>query len=165
MVVRPTHSPSDQPLNLRPQGPLKMPQLHEEPQRRGCWECGSKTHRRKHCPFRNCPNQQCTYCQSCSHQSPQCLFKRLNMTPPPTRTVGEALAHKENIPTWCSKCLRNNPGHEGVDCPTRELCRNCGRCGNLYFLQMHNCSEPSEQHMYGQDNEVVDPELYRNGES
>ncbi len=44
MVVRPTHSPSDRPLNLQPQGPLKMPQLHDEPRRRGCWECGSRTH-------------------------------------------------------------------------------------------------------------------------
>ncbi len=44
MVVRPTHSPSDQLFNLRPRGPLEMPQLHDEPRRRGCWECGSFKH-------------------------------------------------------------------------------------------------------------------------
>src|SRR6266571_3734711 len=71
MVVRPTHSPSDRPLNLRPRGPLKMPQLHDEPRRQGCWECGSLSHRRKQCPERRRPNRQCTYCQSRSHQSPQ----------------------------------------------------------------------------------------------
>jgi len=47
MVIRPTHSPSDRPLNLRPRGPLEMPQLHDEPRNRGCWECGSLTHQRK----------------------------------------------------------------------------------------------------------------------
>ncbi len=31
MVVRPTHSPSDRPLNLCPWGPLEMLQLHDEP--------------------------------------------------------------------------------------------------------------------------------------
>ncbi len=56
MVVKPTHSPSDHPLNLQPCGPLEMPQLHDEPRRRGCWECGSHSHCRKNCPQRNCPN-------------------------------------------------------------------------------------------------------------
>ncbi len=51
MVVHPTHSPSDRPLNLRPHGPLKMPQLHDEPRRRRCWECGSFEHHHKQCPF------------------------------------------------------------------------------------------------------------------
>ncbi len=60
--------------------------------------------------------------KSHSHRSPQCLFKRLNISPPPTRTMQEALNHADHIPKWCGKCLRNNPGHEEVDCPTRELC-------------------------------------------
>ncbi len=50
MVVRPSPSPSDRPLGLRACGPLEMPQLHDEPCRRGCWECGSTGHRRKQCP-------------------------------------------------------------------------------------------------------------------
>ena len=44
MVVRPSHSPSDRPLNLQPRSPLEMPQLHDKPRCRGCWECGSHTH-------------------------------------------------------------------------------------------------------------------------
>ncbi len=164
MVVRPTHSPSDCPLNLRPRGPLEMPQLHDKPRCQGCWECGSKTHRRKQCPFKNHPNQQCMYCQSHSHQSPQCLFKRLNISPPPTRTIGEALSHQDHIPTWCGKCLRTNPGHEEVDCPTRELCRNCGRRGNLFFLRTHKCDDINNQLMHG-EGEEGDPELYGDGES
>ncbi len=145
MVVRPTHSPSDRPLGLRPRGPLEMPQLHDEPRRRGCWECGSTEHRRKQCPERRRPPRQCTYCESYSHRSPQCLFKRLAIPPPRQRTVTEALAATPSIPTWCGKCLRNNPGHEEVDCPTRELCRNCGRRGNLFFLRTHKCDDTNDQ--------------------
>ncbi len=55
MVVRPSPSPSDRPLSLRARGPLEMPQLHDEPQRCGCWECGSTSHRRKQCPERKRP--------------------------------------------------------------------------------------------------------------
>ncbi len=49
MVVSPTHSPSDCPLNLQPRRPLEMPQLHDEPCNRGCWECGSFAHHCKNC--------------------------------------------------------------------------------------------------------------------
>ena len=164
MVVRPTHSPSDRPLGLRPRGPLEMPQLHDEPRRRGCWECGSTEHRRKQCPERRRPPRQCTYCESYSHRSPQCLFKRLAIPPPRQRTVTEALAATPSIPTWCGKCLRNNPGHEEVDCPTRELCRNCGRRGNLFFLRTHKCDDTNDQRMAG-EGEEGDPELYGDGES
>ncbi len=45
MVIRPTPSPSDCPLNLRLRSPLEMPQLHEEPRCCGCWECRSFQHR------------------------------------------------------------------------------------------------------------------------
>ncbi len=165
MVVRPTHSPSDRPLNLRPRSPLEMPQLHDEPCRRGCWECGSTEHRRKQCPRRQRRSQPCMYCESCSHRSPQCLFKRLTLPPPSTRTTTEALNHTQHIPQWCGKCLRNNPGHEEVDCPTRELCRNCRRCGNLYFLHTHKCNSVNDQCMHGEDNKLADPSLYSDGES
>ena len=164
MVVRPSPSPSDRPLGLRMRGPLEMPQLHDEPRRRGCWECGSTSHRRKQCPERRRPPRQCTYCQSYSHRSPQCLFKRLAIPPPCQRTVTEALAHETHIPTWCGKCLRNNPGHEEVDCPTRELCRNCGKRGNLFFLRTHKCDDNHDQLMHG-EGEEGDPELYSDGES
>ncbi len=165
MVVRPTASPSDRPLGLRARGPLEMPQLHDEPCNQGCWECGSTAHRRKQCPEHRRPHRQCTYCQSYSHQSPQCLFKRLAIPPPRQCTVTEALTHVPTAPTWCGKCLRNNPGHEEVDCPTRELCRNCGRRGNLYFLRTHRCANTQDQLVYGEDNEVADPSLYGDGES
>ncbi len=165
MVVRPTSSLSDRPLGLRARGPLKMPQLHDEPRNRGCWECGSHEHCHKQCPERRRANRQCTYCQSRSHRSPQCLFKRLAIPAPRQHTTTEALAHTPSVPTWCGKCLHNNPGHKEVDCPTRELCRNCGRRGNLYFLRTHRCAKVNEQHMYGEDNEVGDPELYGDGES
>ncbi len=165
MVVRPTHSPSDCPLNLRPRGPLEMPQLHDEPRRHGCWECGSFEHRRKQCPQCHRPPRQCMYCQSYSHRSLKCLFKRLAILPPPMRTVQEALSHKDPTPTWCGKCLRNNPGHEEVDCPTRELCHNCGRWGNLFFLRMHRCDDNDNQLMHGEENEIPDPSIYRDGES
>jgi len=82
MVVRPTVLPSDCPLGLRARGPLEMPQLHNEPSNRGCWECRSTEHRCKQCPERRRAHRQCTYCQSHSHRSPQCLFKRLAIPPP-----------------------------------------------------------------------------------
>ena len=47
----------------------------------------------------------------------------------------------------------------------RELCQNCGRRGNFYFLRTHKCDETDEQLMYGEDNNVVDPDLYGDGES
>ena len=165
MVVRPSPSPSDRPLGLRARGPLKMPQLHDEPRRRGCWECGSMTHHRKQCPERRRPPRQCTYCQSYSHRSPQCLFKRLAIPPPRQHTVTEALAHEDHIPTWCGKCLQNNPGHEEVDCPTRELCRSCRHRGNLYFLRTHKCDKTDDQFMYGEDNNKADLALYGDGKS
>ena len=142
-----------------------MPQLHDEPRCRGCWECGSQSHHRKNCLQQDHPNQQCTYCQSRSHRSPQCLFKRLAIPPPNTRMVKEALSHTPVAPTWCSKCLCNNPGHEEVDCPTQELCCNCGRRGNIYFLRTHKCDDTQDQLMHGEDNEVADPSLYGDGES
>ncbi len=165
MVIRPTHSPSNRPLNLRPWGPLEMPQLHDEPRRRGCWECGSRTHRCKQCPLQNQPNRQCTYCQSRSHRSPQCLFKRLNITPPPTCTTAEVSNCTDHIPVWCGKCLCNNLGHEELDCPTRELCQACGHRGNLYFLRTHRSADTNDQVMYREDDEPGDPELYSDGES
>ena len=87
------------------------------------------------------------------------------MTPPPTRTIQEVLNHTDHIPKWCGKCLRNNPGHEEVDCPTRELCQNCGRRGNLYFLRTHKCAEETNQHMHGGEYNEADPSLYGDGES
>ena len=151
MVVRPTSSPSDRPLNLQARGPLEMPQLHNEPRNCGCWECGSPTHRCKQCPEQRCPNRQCTYCQSRSHRSPQCLFKRLAIPAPRRCTTAEALAHVPTTPTWCGKCLRNNLGHKEVDCPTRELCQTCRRHGNLYFLRTHRCADNNDQLMCGED--------------
>ncbi len=140
MVVRPTPSPSDQPLGLRVRGLLEMPQLHDEPHNCGCWECRSPNHCRKQCPERRRPARQCTYCQSYSHRSPQCLFKRLTLPPPHQHTTAEALAHTPSTSRWCGKCLHNNLGHKEVDCPTRELCCNCG-CGNIFFLRTHKCNE------------------------
>ncbi len=151
MVVRPTHSPSDHPLNLRPQGPLEMLQLHNEPRHCSCWECGSFKHRHKQCPEHHHPPRQCTYCQSYSHQSPKCLFKRLAIPPPPTHTIWEALDQTPTTPRWCGKCLRNNPSHDEVDCPTRELCCNCGQRGNLFFLRTHKCEEVRDQLMYSKE--------------
>ncbi|SRR6266702_6836878 len=142
-----------------------MPQLHDEPRNRGCWECRSCSHHHKQCPERKHPLRQCTYCQSYSHRSPQCLFKRLAIPPPRQRTTTEALTHVPATPKWCGKCLRNNPGHEEVDCPTRELCRNCGCRGNLYFLRTHKCANTSDQLAYREENEVADPSLYGDGES
>ncbi len=80
-------------------------------------------------------------------------------------TVTEALTYIPHMPTWCGKCLRNNPGHEEVDCPTCELCRNCGRHGNLYFLHTHKCNDTNDQLMHREDNEVPDLELYSDGKS
>jgi len=51
-----------------------------------------------------------------------------------------------------------------LDCPTRELCRNCGRRGNLFFLRTHKCNDTNDQFMYG-EGEEGDPELYGDGES
>ncbi len=159
------HAPTDWPLSLWPHGPLKMPQLHDKPRHRGCWECGSHTHHCKQCPQHDHPNHQCTYCQSRTHQSPQYLFKWLAIPPPNTHTITEALNQTITPLTWCGKCLCNNPGHAEVDCPTRELCHNCSWWGNLFFLQTHNCDEDKDQHMYSKDNEVPDPSLYGDGES
>ncbi len=142
-----------------------MPQLHDEPRCHGCWECRSFEHRQKQCPECRRPPRQCTYCQSYSHRSPKCLFKRLALPPPPTRTIAEGLNHHNPIPKWCGKCLHNNLGHEEVDCPTRELCCNCRHRGNLYFLRTHKCDNDNNQLMHGKENEVVDPSLYGDGES
>jgi len=139
MLSGPTHSPSDAPLGLRPRGPLEMPQLNDTPYSSNCWQCDSPNHKWRRCPMHKGP-KHCTWCGSYSHWSNKCLFKRLRIRAPTgERTTEEALAQKENQPTWCSKCLCNNPGHEEVDCPTREQCRACGRWGPLGFMRAHRC--------------------------
>ena len=121
-----------------------------------------------HLPFQGSDtlwNSRNSYCQSYSHRSPQCLFKRLAIPPPCTCTTTEALAHHSYLPKWCGKCLCNDLGHEEVDCPTREVCGNCGHRGNLYFLRTHKCNNEKDQLMHGEENNEGDPELYGDGKS
>jgi len=163
MISGPTRSPSDAPLGLRPRGPLEMPRLNDTPHSSLCWQCDSPNHKWRRCPQRKGP-KKCNWCGSYSHWSNKCLFKRLKIeVPRGSRTVEEALEQKENIPTWCGKCLRNNPGHEEVDCPTREQCRACGRRGPLGFMRAHRCPPIDDDDDI--TNEEVDIELYGDGES
>ncbi len=162
MLSGPTRSPSDVPLGLRPRGPLEMPCLNDTPHSSLCWQCDSPNHKWRRCPQRKGP-KTCNWCGSHSHWSNRCLFKRLKIEVPQySRTVEEALEQKENIPTWCGKCLRNNPGHEEVDCPTREQCCACGRRGPLGFMRRHRCLPIDDEDPV---NEEVDIELYGDGES
>jgi|SRR6266702_2899291 len=112
MITGPTHSPSDAPLGLRPRGLLEMLWLNDTPHSSLCWQCDSLNHKWRRCPMRKGP-RTCNWCGSHSHWSNRCLFKRLKIEVLQwERTTEEALAQKENVPTWCGKCLRNNPGHE-----------------------------------------------------
>src|SRR6266702_1226139 len=162
MLSGPMHSPSDTPLGLRLRGPLEMPHLNDTPHSSACWQCDSPNHKWRRCPQRKGP-KKCNWCGSYTHWSSKCLFKRLKIkVPRGRRTVEEALEQKENIPKWCGKCLRNNPGHEGVDCPTREQCRACGRRGPLGFMRAHGCPPIDDEDPV---DEEVDIELYGDGES
>ncbi len=164
MITGPTTSPSDAPFRLRPRGPLEMPRLNDTPHSSLCWQCDSPNHkwRRCRCPQRKGP-KKCNWCGSYSHWSNKCLFKRLKIeVPRGSRTVEEGLDQKENVSPWCGKCLRNNPGHEEVDCPTREQCRACGRRGPLGFMRGHRCPPIDDE---DPANEEVDIELYGDGES
>ncbi len=162
MISGPRRSPSDAPLGLRPRGPLEMPRLNDTPHSSLCWQCDSPNHKWRRCPQRK-GLKKCNWCGSYSHWSNKCLFKQLKIeVPRGSRTVEEALEQKENIPTWCGKCLRNNPGHEEVDCPTREQCRACGRRGPLGFMRAHCCPPVDDEDL---TNEEVDTELYGDGES
>ncbi len=162
MITGLTRSPSDAPLGLRPRGPLEMPRLNDTPHSSRCWQCDSPNHKWRRCPQRKGP-KKCNWCGSYTHWSNTCLFKRLKIeVPRGSRTVEEALEQKENVPTWCGKCLRNNPGHEEVDCPTREQCRACGRRGPLGFMRGHHCPPIDDEDPV---NEEVDIELYGDGES
>ncbi len=162
MITGPTHSPSDAPLGLRPRGPLEMPRLNDTPHSSLCWQCDSPNHKWRRCPQRKGP-KKCNWCRSYMHWSNKCLFKRLKIEVPwGSRTVEEALEQKENVPTWCGKCLRTSPGHEEVDCPTHEQCRACGRRGPLGFMRGHHCPPIDDEDPV---NEEVDIELYGDGES
>ncbi len=162
MITGLTRSPSDAPLGLRPRGPLEMPRLNDTPHSSLCWQCDSPNHKWRRCPQRKGP-KKCNWCGSYTHWSNRCLFKRLKIEVlQGSRTTEEALEQKENIPTWCSKCLRNNPGHKEVDCPTREQCRMCGRRGPLGFMRSHHCPPIDDKNSV---NEEVDIELYGDGES
>jgi len=162
MLTGPTHSPSDRPLELRPRGPLEMPRLNDTLHSSRCWQCDSPNHKWRHCPQRKGP-KKCNWCQSYLHWSNKCLFKQLKIEVPwYERTTEEVLAQKENIPTWCGKCLRNHPGHEEVDCPIYEQCRACGRRGPLGFMHTHRCPPIDDE---DPQQEEVDIELYGNGES
>ncbi len=162
MITGPTRSPSDAPLGLRPRGPLEMPHLNDTLHSSLCWQCDSPNHKWRRCPQRKGP-KKCNWCGSYTHWSNKCLFKRLKIeVPQGSRTVGEALEQKENVPAWCGKCLCNNPGHKEVDCPTREQCRACGSRGPLGFMRRHRCP-PIDDEDYV--NKEVDIELYSDGES
>ncbi len=162
MITGLTTSLSDAPFGLRPRGPLEMPRLNDTPHSSLCWQCDSPNHKWRRCPQRKGP-KKCNWCGSYSHWSNKCLFKRLKIeVPRGSRTVEEGLAQKENVPTWCGKCLRNNPGHEEVDCPTREQCRACGRRGPLGFMRGHRCPPIDDEDPV---DEEVDIELYGDGES
>ncbi len=162
MITGPTRSPSDAPLGLRPRGPLEMLCLNNTLHSSLCWQCDSPNHKWRHCPQRKGP-KKCNWCGSYSHWSNKCLFKRLKIKVlRGSRTVEEVLKQKENVPTWCGKCLRNNPGHEEVDCPTREQCRVCGRQGPLGFMRSHHCPPVDDK---DPTNKEVDIKLYGDGES
>ncbi len=162
MISGPTCSPLDAPLGLRPRGPLEMPRLNDTPHSSLCWQCNSPNHKWRRCPQRKGP-KRCNWCGSYSHWSNKCLFKRLKIeVPRGSRTTEEALEQKENVPAWCGKCLRNNPGHKEVDCPTREQCRACGRRGPMGFMRAHHCPSNDDEDY---TNEEVDIELYGDGES
>jgi len=162
MLTGPTHSPSNRPLKLRPRGPLEMPWLNDTPHSSRCWQCDSPNHKWRRCPQRKGP-KKCNWCQSYSHWSNKCLFKQLKIEVPwYKRTREEALAQKENIPTWCGKCLRNHPGHEEVDCLIYEQCHACRRHGPLGFMCVHRCPPIDDE---DPQQEEVDIELYGDGES
>ncbi len=162
MITGPTCSPSDATLGLQPRGPLKMPQLHNTPHSSLCWQCDSPNHKWRCCPQWRGP-KKCNWCRSYTHWSNKCLFKRLKIEVlQGSHTVEEALEQKENIPAWCGKCLRNNPGHEEVNCPTREQCQACRRRGPLGFMRSHRCLPIDDEEPA---NEEVDIELYGDGES
>ncbi len=72
------------------------------------------------------------------------------------------MAQKENVPTWCGKCLRNNPGHKEVDCPMHKQCWACGSRGPLGFMCAHHCPPIDNE---DPTNEEVDIKLYGDGES
>ncbi len=162
MITGPTCSPSDVPLGLRPRGPLKMPRLNNTPHSSLCWQCDSPNHKWRRCPQRKGP-KKCNWCGSYTHWSNKCLFKRLKIeVPHESCTVGEALEQKENVPTWCGKCLHNNLGHEEVDCPMRKQCHTCGRRGLLGFMCTHRCPPVDDKDPAAEE---VDIKLYGNGES
>ncbi len=162
MITGPTRSPSDAPLGLRVRGPLKMPQLNNTPHSSLCWQCDSPNHKWRHCPQCKGP-KKCNWCGSYMHWSNKCLFKRLKIEVPcGERTVAEALEQKENVPTWCGKCLHNNPGHKEVDCLTHEQCCACGSQGPLGFMHAHRCPPVNDEDPI---DEEVDIELYGDGES
>ena len=162
MIMGPTHSPSDAPLGLRLRGPLEMPHLNNTPYSSLCWQCDSPNHKWRCCPQCKGP-KKCNWCRSYTHWSNKCLFKRLQIeVPHGERSVGEALAQKENVLTWCSKCLHNNPGHEEVDCPMHKQCHTCGRRGPMGFMRAHCCPPVDDE---DPTNEEVDIELYGDGES
>ncbi len=162
MITGPTRSPSDVPLGLRLRGPLEMPRLNDTPHSSLCWQCDSPNHKWRRCPQRKGP-KKCNWCGSYSHWSNKCLFKRLKIeVPQGSRTVEEALEQKENVPTWCGKCLRSNPGHKEVDCPMRKQCRACGSRGPLGFMRAHRCPPLDDEDLV---DEEVDIELYGDGES
>ncbi len=161
MITGPTHSPSNAPLGLRLQGPLEMPCLNDTPHSSACWQCDSPNHKWRYCPQHK-GLKKCNWCRSYMHWSNKCLFKRLKIeVPQGERMVEEALAQKENMPTWCSKCLRNNPRHEEVDCPMRKKCCTCGQCRQLGFMRTHCCPPIDEDPVH----EEVDIKLYSDGES
>jgi len=162
MITGPMHSPSDVPLGLRLRGPLEMPHLNDTPHSSLCWQCNSPNHKWRCCPQCKGP-KKCNWCESYMHWSNKCLFKRLKIEVPQGECmVEEALAQKENMPTWCSKCLCNNLGHKEVNCPTREQCRTCRRRGPLGFMRAHRCPPVDDK---DPANEEVDIELYGDRES
>src|SRR6266702_2110659 len=134
------------PLTPRRGGPVERPLLQGRGCNRECYNCYEQGHIAKKCPKTKVAKKYCHHCNSRLHFPNDCIFRCLNMLREATISENVAcIRQAKHIPNWCSKCLRDMPGHQEIDCPSYKSCGKCWVCGPHGFLRHHKCIKEEEE--------------------
>src|SRR6266702_933675 len=130
------------PLTLHCSGLVDHPLLQGRGCNHLCYNCCKQGHIAKKCLLKKPIKKYCRHCNSHLHFPNKCIFKRFEVLGEAMVAENIACIHQaEHISNWCSKCLRNMPRHNEIDCPLYEGCGKCWVHGPTGFLKTHKCVE------------------------
>jgi hypothetical protein len=158
--VKPRHSPIRSPLPPRRGGPVEMPVLMDEGRassRVKCFTCRKKGHVARDCPKKK--HQGCRLCGDKHHRRNECPYHKAvevhvkveeeeeapRVQVPDQGTLSlleriDLMNRTEWTPTVCTKCGKQQPGHNEFECPEYEYCSWCKTTGAMGFIANHKCA-------------------------